>query len=117
MEIFTIPAPVALDWLKAKIGGAEILAARDTASDVVFVWDLESLAGYRPFLRACRDAARRGSVAMVARTKNPVVKSHMEKYGAKSMTTETHHDTGEVWHRIILLPDDFKRWTGKLRLG
>jgi hypothetical protein len=113
MELFTIPAPVALDWLQGKGGSAEILAARDLAKDVVFVWDLESLAGYRPFLKGCCEFARSGSVAMVARTKNPVVKHHMEKWGAKSLLTERWAN-GEVWHRILLMPADWQRWTGKL---
>jgi hypothetical protein len=113
MEIFTIPAPVALDWLQAKAGEPEILAARDKARDVVFIFDLENLAAYRPFLKACKRFAAAGSVAMVARTKNPVVRRHMEKWGARAMLTETHA-SGEIWHRIILLPEDFKRWTNKL---
>jgi len=114
MEIFTIPAAVALDWLQANIGEPQILAARDTARDVVFIMDLENLAAYRPFLKACCRFARAGSVAMVARTKNPVVKGHMEKWGARSMLTETF-DNGEVHHRILLMPADFTRWTGKLK--
>lgn len=113
MEIFTIPATVAFEWLQGKSGETEIRAARDAAADVVFIMDLENLAAYRPFLKACCEFARRGSVAMVARTKNPVVKHHMEKWGAKSLLTETF-ESGETHHRILLMPDDFKRWTGKL---
>jgi len=113
MEIFTIPANVALDWLQGFSGETEILAARDKAKDIVFIMDLENLAAYRPFLKGCCEFARRGSVGMVARTKNPVVRHHMEKWGAKSLLTETHPN-GDVWHRILLMPADFKRWTDKL---
>jgi hypothetical protein len=98
------------------IGEPEIRAARDKAPDVVFIMQLESLEAYRPFLRACKDFARRGSRAMVARTKNPVVKRHMEKWGARAMLTETFPD-GAKHYRIFLLPADFSRWTGKLSYG
>ena len=113
MEIFTIPAKVAFAWLQGTIGEPEIRRARDTAPDVVFVMQLENLAAYRPFLAACRRLAVSGSVAMVARTKNPIVKIHMEKWGAKSQLTEIFPN-GEKHFRILLLPEDFKRWTRKL---
>ena len=109
MEVFTIPAAVAFDWLRGFFGERELRAAANTAPDFVFLMQLESLSDYRALLTAARLAAGRGSVALAVRTKNPVALAHCHKLGCVTMLIEKH-PTGETFHRLIAPPAAFKRW-------
>ena len=109
MEVFTIPLGAAMAWLKGKTGEPELRAAAGTAPDVVFIMQLESLDTYEELLRRCRTFAAGGSVAVSARTKNPLIRRHMERFGCQVFCTE-HLPNGETHWRLMGGPETFRRW-------
>ena len=109
MEVFTIPAAVAFDWLRGFAGEMELRAAANTAPDFVFLMQLDGLADYRALLDASRHALERGSVALAVRTKNPVALAHCLKMGCVTILVE-NHPNGDQYHRLMASPEAFKRW-------
>ena len=114
MEVFTIPFAVASEWLQGRIGETELRQAAGTSPEVIFIMHLDSLTDYRAVLDRAAAFYRAGARAVCARTKNPVVLSHMLKLAGRVTLTEKFQD-GTIHSRLICLPDGVARWVRNFR--
>jgi len=105
MEVFTIPLPVAIEWLQGHAGETELLAARDTSRDVVFIFRLESREDYAALRLRCGELYDAGARGLCARSENPIILAHVKKLGGHCFP---ERDTR--FQRFVLLPASFKRW-------